>query len=132
MAKSRGGDIEFGHFRESIILKAAKAIDPEEELEKRLANVGRGADRSDGAGTSKMKAKDRAKDKGNWKGIGSQDQKWARGPRGTEAAGGGTHNDVIGVGVPTHDIPSVNGEGNRSKEEDHYGFMYSISEADRH
>lgn len=125
MAKSRGSDLEFGHFRESIILKVAKPIDPEEELEKRLASEGRGRNRTDGSGTSKMKVKD----KGDWKGIGSQDQKSARGPRGTEAAGGGARNDVM---TKYRDIPSENGEGTRSKEEDHYGFMYSMSEADRH
>lgn len=123
MAKSRGGNLEFGHFRESIILKVAKPIDPEEELEKRLAHKERVMNTTDGSGTSKKKVKD----KGQWKGIGSQDQKWARG---TEAA---AHNDVISSGVSNyHDIPSENGEGTRSKEEDHYGFMYSMSEADRH
>lgn len=126
MAKSRGSDLEFGHFRESIILKVAKPIDPEEELEKRLAHKGRSMNTTDGSGTSKMKVKD----KGQWKGIGSQDQKWTRGARETGAA---THNDVISSGVSNyHDIPSENGEGTRSKEEDHYGFMYSMSEADRH
>lgn len=126
--------MEFGHFRESIILKDARRVDPDEELEKRLSlREGRGTEMADGGARGKRK-REVKKDKEQWKGIGSEDQKGVRGPRGAEAAAGGAHKKSSeGAGLSAYnDIPSENGDTARSKEEDHFGFMYSVSEADRH
>lgn len=123
--------MEFGHFRESIILKDARRVDPDEELEKRLRE-GRSRNMADGGARGRRKRE--VKDKEKWKGIGSEDQKGVRGPRGAEAAAGGAHKKSSGgAGMSSYnDIPSENGDTARSKEEDHFGFMYSMSEADRH
>ena len=127
--------MELGHFRESIILRGAKRIDPDEELEKRMSDVSRGGGATGGGGRGGAKEKDKKKEKGKGKGKGKKEGKGES--RGAEAASGlGPHNDVSsseGAGLSTYnDIPSGNGERARPKEEDHYGFLYSISEADRH
>ncbi len=120
--------IEFGQWgRQSIILRDARPIDPDEAIEKRLS-AERGLQLGAGVG------KDRRKDKGKGKKKKREEEGEREGEemaRGAEAA----QNDMSleEAGLSTYgDVPSGNGEGVRVREEDHYGFLYSISEADRH
>ena len=123
----------WGSGRESVILKGTRQIDPELQLEKALSDR-RGADveTSDGVGEGKRRG-EREKGKGRVVEKGSETE-----PRGTEvAAVGGGHGDTPaaseGAGFSTYnDVHSENGESARPKLEDHYGFLHSISEADRH
>lgn len=127
--------MEFGHFRQSIILKDAKRLDPDEQLEKRLSDRARGSDMAQSDGKDKRKGKDERR--GKWE---EEEAEVSRGAEaevwGAEVEVTGAHNDVSsseGAGLSmSNDVPSGNGERARSKEEDHYGFLYSISEADRH
>ena len=126
--------------RQSIILRDARPIDPDEALEKRLT-AGRGAgglQLGEGVGKDRRKDKEKGKGKGKAKRKEGDSEGERNGGqevvRGAEAA----QNDVSpspmdGAGLSTYnDIPSGNGERVRVREEDHYGFLYSISEADRH
>ena len=124
--------MDIGHWgRESIILRDAKPIDPDAELEKRISDRAREVRMSHG-GESGVAGKDKRRDKGKGKKGRRDEEREEEATRGAEAA----QNDLLPserAGLSTYnDIPSGNGERARSKEEDHYGFLYSISEADRH
>ena len=115
--------------RESVILKGTKRIDPDKQLEERLADRrGAGVETSDGEGKSKRRGVE--KEKGRL--VGEKGSETA--PRGT----GSGHSDTAaaasgGADFSTYnDVHSENGESARPKVEDHYGFLHSISEADRH
>ena len=115
--------MDVGHWsRDSIIIRSTKALDPDEEIEKKISDRERVAQLSRGGA---------GKDKRREKGKGKRKEKAGETSKGAEA----TQDDVSlsEEGESTYnDIPSRNGEQARTKEEDHYGFLYSISEADRH
>ena len=130
-ASPNGMDV--GHWgRQSVILRDARPIDPEAALEKRMT-AERGLQLGEGVGKDRRKDKGKGK-KGKWKeGVGEGKRNGGEEVvRGAEAA----QNDASpmeGAGLSMHkDIPRGNGERVRVREEDHYGFLYSISEADRH
>ena len=95
---------ELGHFRESIILRGAKRIDPDEELEKKMSlkryeGIGHESEKppSKTKDKGKEKGKDKGKDKGKGKGkgkAGSSEEQREPGAVG----GGATHNDVSANG----------------------------------
>ena len=122
--------------RQSIILRDARPIDPDLALEQRLSAKRGAVGLQLGAGVGK----DRRKDKGKGKGKGKEEGRAGERNGGQEVVRGAeaAQNDVSaspmdGAGLSTYrDIPSENGERGRVREEDHYGFLYSISEADRH
>lgn len=114
--------MDVGHWsRDSIIIRSAKSLDPDEEIEKKLLDRERLAQQSRGG-----VGKDKRREKGKGK------RKESEASRGAEA----TQHDTSlseGADMSTYgDVPSRNGEQVKTKEEDHYGFLYSISEADRH
>ena len=131
---------ELGHFRESIILRGAKKIDPDEELEKKMSlkryeGIAQGSEKPLSKGKEKGKDKSKDKDKGKGKGkgkAGSSEEQREPGAVG----GGATHNDVSANGEEGwstyNDVGSGNGRSARPREVDHYGFLYSMSEADMH
>ena len=115
-------------------MKGTKRIDPDKQLEKRLSDRRReDVETSDGVG--KGKRREAGKEKGRL----MEEKRSETAPRGTEvSAGGGGHSDTAatasgGADYSTYnDVHSENGENPRPKVEDHYGFLHSISEADRH
>ena len=123
--------IEFGQWgRQSIILRDARPIDPDEAIEKRLS-AERGLQLGAGVGKDRRKDKGKGKKKKREKEEEEGEREGEEMARGAEAA----QNDMSleEAGLSTYgDVPSGNGEGVRVREEDHYGFLYSISEADRH
>lgn len=123
--------MEFGHFRESIILRGAKRIDPDEEIEKRMSQ--RRKDRNSGPENELKHGRDRKSDKGAE--VKEDGPEAEERPRGAEAAGVGrvshTHEDLE-PSSPLSGMPGSNGQRARPREEDHYGFLYSMSEADSH
>ena len=110
-------------------MKGTKRIDPDKQLEERLSDRrGAGMETSDGVGKGKRRGVE--KEKGRL--VGEKGSETA--PRGT----GGGHSDTAaaasgGADFSTYnDVHSENGESARPKVEDHYGFLHSMSEADRH
>ena len=112
--------------RESIILRGSRPIDPDEALEQRLSEQkDRDAQMSQG--------KDQRRDRGKEKQAVKKEEREGEVPRGSEAAQSDVFPESEGAGLSTYnDVPSGNGEQARSKEEDRYGFLYPISEAERH
>ena len=121
--------------RQSIILRDARPIDPDAALEKRLTaerGIG-GLQLGEGVGKDRRRDKGKSKGKRKEKEAASLERNGGDISRGAEAA----HNDISPSseegGLSTYnDISSGNGKGARVREEDRYGFLYSISEADRH
>ena len=124
---------EMGHFRESIILRGARRIDPDAELEQKISVKEEGTQSTTSASHgSKGKEKSREKGKGDGKekGKGKAAVKQvtiAGKPSSVEEGEGGE-----AAGVTMSADGSENGQAERSREEDRYGFLYSVSEADQH
>lgn len=120
--------MEIGHWsRDSIIIRSAKSLDPDEEIERKISDRERVAQLNrGGAGKDKRREKGKGKRK-------EKEKETEVSSRGAEAV----LQDDVSLGEEAalstyNDIPGRNGEQARLKEEDHYGFLYSISEADRH
>ena len=121
---------ELGHFRESIILRGARKIDPDAELEQKISvkEEDRTQPTPSGSHGSKGKGKEKGKEKG--KAVVKQVTIAEKPPsveeEEREEEGGGA------VGVSMSADGSENGQVERPRSEDRYGFLYSISEADLH